>query len=102
VPSSRWGSDPWPTGAFRGYIIDFLLDGELHRFTTYTGSVLESLEMSDSHRHLDIRNRSHRLNVDARKSDGAILHAPYEKQIIARVARNDGLRCRGPAYASPG
>lgn len=77
---------PWLTGAFRGYIIGLLLDGELHRFTTYTGSVLERLEMSDSHLHLGIRNRSHRLDVDSKKSQGAILHAPYEKQMIARVA----------------
>ena len=31
-------------------------------------------------------NRSHRLEVDARKTDGATLYAPYEKQMIARVA----------------
>lgn len=77
---------PWLTGTFRGYIIGFLLDGELHRFTTYTGSVLERLEMSDTHLHLVIRNRTHRLDVDAEKADGAILHAPYEKQMIERVA----------------
>jgi len=77
---------PWLTGAFRGYIIGFLVDGELHRFTTYTKAVLERLEMSDTHLHLVIRNRTHRLEVDARKADGAILHAPYEKQMIERVA----------------
>lgn len=77
---------PWLTGTFRGYIIAFLLDGELHRFTTYTGSVLERLEMSETHLHLVIRNRTHRLEVDAEKADGAILHAPYEKQMIERVA----------------
>jgi tocopherol cyclase len=77
---------PWLTGAFRGFIIGFLVDGELHRFTTYTGSVLERLEMTDTHLHLGIRNRTHRLEVDARKTDGATLYAPYEKQMIARVA----------------
>lgn len=77
---------PWLTGAFRGFIIAFLHDGELYRFTTYTKSVLERLDMSDTHLHLHIRNRSHRLEVDARKSDGALLHAPYEKQMIERVA----------------
>jgi hypothetical protein len=77
---------PWLTGAFRGFIIGFLLDGTLHRFTTYTGSVLERLEISDTHLHLGIRNRTHRLDVAARKTDGATLYAPYEKQMIARVA----------------
>jgi hypothetical protein len=77
---------PWLTGAFRGYIIGLLHDGVLHRFTTYTKSVLERLEMTDTHLHLVIRNRTHRLEVDAEKADGAILHAPYEKQMIERVA----------------
>ena len=77
---------PWLTGAFRGFIIGCLVDGELHRFTTYTGSVLEQLEMDDTHLRLRIRNRTHRLAVDARKQDGALLHAPYEKQMIERVA----------------
>ena len=77
---------PWLTGAFRGYIIGFLLDGALHRFTTYTGSVLERLELSATRLHLQIRNRTHRLEVNARRTEGAILHAPYEQQMIARVA----------------
>ncbi len=77
---------PWLTGTFRGFIIGLLVDDELHRFTTYTGSVLEELAMSESHLVLRIRNRTHRLEVDARKRDGAILHAPYEDQMIARVA----------------
>jgi len=77
---------PWLTSAFRGFIIGLLVDGELYRFTTYTGAVLESLTLSDSHLVLRIRNRSHRLEVEAEKREGAILHAPYEKQMIARVA----------------
>jgi hypothetical protein len=77
---------PWLTSAFRGYIIGFLLDGKLHRFTTYTKSVLERLQLSKTHLHLVIRNRTHRLEIDAEKADGAILHAPYEKQMIERVA----------------
>jgi hypothetical protein len=77
---------PWLTGAFRGYIIGLLVDGDLHRFTTYTGAVLERLELSDTRLRLRIRNRTHRLEVDARRTEGAILHAPYERQMIARVA----------------
>lgn len=77
---------PWLTGTFRGFIIAFLHEGTLHRFTTYTGSVLEALAMDETHLRLRIRNRTHRLEVDATKSEGAILHAPYEKQMIERVA----------------
>lgn len=77
---------PWLTGAFRGFLVGFLHAGELHRFTTWTKSVLEALEMSETHLRLRIRNRTHRLEVEAEKREGAILHAPYEEQMIARVA----------------
>jgi hypothetical protein len=77
---------PWLTGAFRGYLVGFLLDGELHRFTTYSGAVIESLTMSDTHLHLCLRNRHHRLELDARTEEGGVLHAPYAGQMIERVA----------------
>jgi len=77
---------PWLTGTFRGFIIGFLHRDTLYRFTTYVKASLERLEMTNSHLHLGIRNRTHRLQVEARKSDGALLHAPYEKQMIERVA----------------
>jgi tocopherol cyclase len=77
---------PWLTGAFRGHIVGFLHGGVLHRFTTYTKSVLEHVQMSESHLHLVVRSRTHRLEIAAKKAAGAILHAPYEKQMIERVA----------------
>jgi tocopherol cyclase len=77
---------PWLTGSFRGFLVGFLLDGELHRFTTYTGAEIERLVIDDTHLRLCIRNRTHRLEVEARKADGAVLHAPYERKMIERVA----------------
>jgi hypothetical protein len=35
---------------------------------------------------VSIRDRKYRLEVSATRTDGAILHAPYEKQMIERVA----------------
>ena len=77
---------PWLTGAFRGFLVGFLLDGTLHQFTTYNGSRIEDLSLSETHLHLRIRNRSHRLTVDAEKADGAVLRAPYERDMLERVA----------------
>jgi len=77
---------PWLTGAFRGFLVGLLLDGELHRFTTHGGAVIESLTLSDTHLHLRIRNRDLRLEVDTRKESGGVLRAPYEQQMIERVA----------------
>jgi len=77
---------PWLTGAFRGFLVGLLLDGELHRFTTYTGAKVESLTLSDTHVRMRFRNRKFRLEVDSLKSEGGILHAPYGKSMVERVA----------------
>jgi tocopherol cyclase len=77
---------PWLTGSFRGYLIGFLLRGKLHRFTTYTGAKIEHIEVTEQAYSLSIRDRKYRLEVSATRTDGAILHAPYEKQMIERVA----------------
>jgi hypothetical protein len=77
---------PWLTGAFRGFLVAFLIDGELHRFTTYTGAEIESLTLDDSHLRMRLCDRNHRLEIDARKEEGGVLHAPYGRQMIERVA----------------
>lgn len=77
---------PWITGAFRGFLVGFLFEGKLHRFTTYTGAVIEALRLSKTHMSLAIRNRTHRLELEAEKTQGALLHAPYDHDMIERVA----------------
>lgn len=77
---------PWVTGEFRGFLVGFLFEGNLHRFMTYNGGVIESLTVSETHLHLKIRNRTHRLEVDSRKEAGGMLKAPYERQMLERVA----------------
>lgn len=77
---------PWVTGSFRGFLVGFLLDGVLHRFTTYTGAEVESLRLTGKHMHLSIRDRLHRLTIEAEKTAGALLHAPYEHDMLERVA----------------
>ena len=77
---------PLLTGAFRGFLVGFLLDGTLHRFTTYNGGVIESLGVNDMHLEIVIRNRTHRLEIQSEKTEGALLMAPYEKQMLERVA----------------
>ncbi len=77
---------PWLTGSFRGFLIGFLLRGELHRFTTYTGAEIEHIEVDDRSYRLSVRDKKHRLVFSASKAQGALLHAPYDKQMVERVA----------------
>jgi hypothetical protein len=77
---------PWLTGAFCGYLVGFQLHDKLYRFTTYTGAKIERLEVDNQCYRLLIHDRIHRLELTATRTGGAILHAPYEKQMIERVA----------------
>jgi hypothetical protein len=77
---------PWLNGAFRGFLVGFLHDDRLHRFTTYNGGRIESLVLDHTHLRLQIHNRVHRLEIEARTAEGAVLHAPYEQQMLERVA----------------
>lgn len=83
---------PWLTGAFRGHLIGFLLDGRLFRFTTYTGSMIEYVAVDDDYYHLTVRDRRHRLELRARRQEGALLHAPYDSQMLRRVAETMSSR----------
>ncbi len=77
---------PWLKGSFRGFLIGFLLRNKLYRFTTYTGSEIEHIEVDDHRYHLSVRDKTHRLELSASKGEGALLHAPYDKQMVERVA----------------
>ena len=77
---------PWLTGSFRGYLVGLLLDGQLLRFTTYTGATIDSIAVDDDRYHLSIADRAHRLEITATRAGGALLMAPYEKRMVERVA----------------
>ena len=77
---------PWLTGSFRGFLIGLLLDGELLRFTTYTGTTIDRVALTDTHLVMSLHDKMHRLELDAHRTDGATLHAPYDAQMIERVA----------------
>jgi len=62
--------------AFRGFLVGMLLDGTLHRFTTYNGGFIESLNLTATHLKIKIRNRTHRLQISSEKTSGALLMAP--------------------------
>lgn len=77
---------PFLGTAFRGFLVAILVDDTLHRFTTYNGGVIESLKLTETHLEIAIRNRTHRLEIHSEKTAGALLMAPYDKQMLERVA----------------
>ncbi len=67
---------PWMTGAFVGSIAGLLCDGRLHRFATYTGAKVRSVETGENEAHLVVGDTREELEVTARGSETLILKAP--------------------------
>jgi len=67
---------PWMTGAFVGTIAGLLLDGALHRFTTYTGARLVCLDTAENAAHFIVRDRREELELALRGREGLELKAP--------------------------
>lgn len=76
---------PWLGNSFKGFIVGFWLEGDLHRFTTYRNSKIESLEISDDHVEWVLRNRTHRLRLNAHRAQGGLLRGPTPIDMGKRV-----------------
>lgn len=78
---------PFPTGAFRGFIIGLLLaDGRLLKFTTYNGARLQKVQLTDAHVHFEVRRGKFRMEVLAERVEGGLLHAPYGRSMTERIS----------------
>ncbi len=67
---------PWMSGAFVGSIAGLLLDGELHRFATYTGAKVRCIETGENAAHVTIGDRREQIEVHLTGCDTLILKAP--------------------------
>jgi len=76
---------PWLGSSFRGFIVGLWLDGRLHRFTTYNGGQIESFEITDNNINWVLRNRNHRLFLNAFRGEGGILRGPTHLDMGKRV-----------------
>jgi len=79
---------PWISGAFRGFIIGLLFDGELYRFATYSGAQFDYLHIGDRFIELQVGDKRHRLWVRADRQQEGLLHAPYDNDFIPQVAES--------------
>lgn len=76
---------PWLGRSFAGFIIGFLIDGQIHRFATYNRSTIEAIDISDKTVHLVVRNAAHRLQVQAVREAGGLLQAPTDISMDRRI-----------------
>ncbi|MCX7670754.1 MAG: hypothetical protein N2439_11865 [Anaerolineae bacterium] len=82
---------PWLRGAFPGFIVGLRHGGQLYRFATYTGATIERLELTDTHVTWHMAGRvgpsraQHRLEVDAWRAEGGLLHSPERSAMLQRV-----------------
>jgi hypothetical protein len=76
---------PWINQSFRGFIVGLWVDGKLHRFATYNGSHIESLQIFDSHVDWVLKNRHSRLFLKASRVQGGLLHGPTRLDMGKRV-----------------
>ena len=77
---------PWLNGSFRGFLIGLLNDGELIRFTTYNGSQLNYLKISEQAVELEAQNRDYLLKISAIRKTGGEIYAPCENQMVQRLS----------------
>jgi len=79
---------PWLWTSFRGFIIGVWHERKLYRFATYTGAKITSLKLTDAQVVLHVEDQRHRLEVEATRAEGGLLHAPYRVDMLQRVTES--------------
>ncbi|HHY55554.1 MAG TPA: hypothetical protein GYA08_08960 [Chloroflexi bacterium] len=86
---------PWLGTDFRGFIVGLWCDGTLYRFASYTGAVIERLEVTEHQvvwemrgpvAHAGVRRQARLSLVAHRDEEGVdLLHAPMRTAMLQRV-----------------
>jgi len=86
---------PWLATAFRGFIVGLLCNGTLYRFASYTGAVIDRLEVTEHQvfwemrgpvDHAGVRRQARLSLVTHRDEEGVdLLHAPMRTAMLQRV-----------------
>ena len=79
---------PWLKGSFRGFIIGFLFQNRIYRFTTYDGARLKQVTADQEWVEIEVADRKYRLQVRAKRTNAGTLHGPFDKQMLSRVAES--------------
>jgi len=76
---------PWLKNYFTGYIFGFLFENRLYKFTTYNGSKIDKLKVSDNEIEVSIENKQYRLEINAKREYGVDLPAPSLGEMTSKV-----------------
>ena len=76
---------PWLGSSFVGSIVGLLVDGELHRFATYTGARLASLSHSAGAVEFALEDSRLRIEVAASGAVPGILRSPVLGRMVGQV-----------------
>jgi hypothetical protein len=81
---------PWFGKYFTGYIFGFLYNKKLYEFTTYSGTKVTGLEVTDNNIRVRLENKKYRLGIIADRLEGVELPVPKLGEMKAKV--NESLR----------
>jgi tocopherol cyclase len=81
---------PWMTGSFVGTIAGLLLDGDLHRFATYTGARLTCIDTGANEAHVTLADGREDLEVHLQGCTALALKAPVLGSMEGRDAESLG------------
>jgi len=76
---------PWLGSSFGGFIMGLLYQGEILRFATYNRSKIEQISIDDQAVTIVVRNANYRLEIQALKAGGGLLHAPTKVEMGRRI-----------------
>lgn len=70
---------------FPGFIVGLWHDGQLYRFTTYNGSTVDRLVVTDSHVEWVLYNNDYELRLSSTRAEGGLLKGPEREAMHKRV-----------------
>ena len=90
---------PWLRRSFPGFIMGLWHDGILYRFATYTGAQIEKLDITNESVCCIVRDKQHRLEIEATRSEGGLLLAPTTVDMGRRIVETLSAEVSVTLYA---
>ena len=79
---------PWLRNSFTGFLCVLLLNGKIHRFATYTGAMIEHIELTGDKLATSITDHKYRLQITASHASRGMLAAPLNGAMDRRIAES--------------